>query len=83
MTNFKYEVSAYYNDRDYPMTCRTNEIDIMFAVLFEHVANGVWVEVIDGFTGELLCSQNHPEEPYMQDEFGLMVLGYLMEKVWG
>lgn len=73
-----YHVIAYYNDAT--ITCETNDIHVALSFLLEH--GEVHVEVIDGFTGEILCAQNCAD-PYMQDAFGLTLLGFLMEQAWG
>lgn len=64
---------------DYELTIKTNDPRLLLDTLVEIDCH---VEVINGFTGELLCAQNC-EQPYMQNDFGLMVLGRLMEKTWG
>lgn len=59
-----------------------NDARCLLDALLAIATQGIRVEVIDGFTGEVLCAQNCPD-PYMQDAFGLMVLGRLTEKAWG
>lgn len=80
MTQYQYVMTWYPDNSENIIKC--NEPRLLLDILQTIASEGIHVEVIDGFTGELLCVQNHPE-PYMQDEFGLMVLGYLMERVWG
>lgn len=80
MNQYQYEVNVY--SPEFESTYKTNDPRMTIELLLDYVGRGYHVEVINGFTGEVLCVQNHPE-PYMQDDFGLMVLGRLMERVWG
>ena len=73
-----YNVIAHYEDAT--ITCETNDIHVALTFLLEH--GGTQIEVIDGFTGEILCAQNC-EDPILQDAFGLTLLGFLMEQAWG
>lgn len=80
MTQYMYEMTHYAENAE--ITYKVNDVRFLIDTLLDIVKTGDRVEVIDGFTGELLCAQ-HCADPYTQEEFGLMVLGRLMEKVWG
>ena len=73
-----YNVIAYYDDAT--ITCETNDINVALTLLLEH--GDVHIEVIDGFTGKILCAQNC-EDPILQDAFGLCLLGFMMKQAWG
>ena len=77
MTQYQYEMTWYPDNSENIIKC--NEPRLLLDTLQTIAGKGIHVEVIDGFTGELLCAQNC-EHPYMQEAFGLMVLGRLMEK---
>ena len=49
-----YNVIAYYDDAT--ITCETNDINVALTFLLEH--SDVHIEVIDGFTGEILCAHD-------------------------
>lgn len=76
---YQYNVCVYAPNAEW--TCKTNDPRYAIQTMFEYVEQGFHVDVINGFTGEVLCIQNHPE-PYMQEDFGLMVLGWMMEQIW-
>lgn len=73
-----YNVIAYYEDAN--ITCETNDIHVALTFLLEH--GDTHIEVINGFTGEILCAQNCAD-PILEDAFGLTLLGFLMEQAWG
>ena len=77
---YQYILTHYTEDAE--TTIKTNDARLLLDILQKVVSVGNQVEVIDGFTGELLCAQNCAD-PYMQEAFGLMVLGRLMEQAWG
>ena len=77
---YQYNLTYYSNGNE--NIIRTNDPRCLLDTLQVIATKGLHVEVIDGFTGELLCAQNC-EHPIMQEAFGLMVLGRLMEKSWG
>ena len=72
-----YNVAAYYDDAT--ITCETNDINVALTFLLEH--SDVHIEVIDGFTGEILCAQNC-EDPILEDAFGMCLLGFLVKQAW-
>jgi hypothetical protein len=80
MNQFQYVVTLY--TADFEQEVRTNDPRIAIQTALDFAGTGCHVDVINGFTGEVLVCANHPE-PYMQEDFNLMVLGYLMEKFWG
>lgn len=80
MTQYQYEMIWYPEGSENILKC--NEPRLMLDTLQAITTAGVHVEVIDGFTGEVLCVMNHPNA-YMQEAFGLMVLGRQMEKLMG
>jgi hypothetical protein len=43
----------------------------------EHAENGAPVDVVDGFTGEILATANH-DEPYITEEWSMMILGWML-----
>ena len=80
MTQYMYEMTHYAKDAE--ITYKVDDIRLLIDTLLDIAKTGDHVEVINGFTGEVLCAQNCAD-PIMQEEFELMVLGRLMEKVWG
>ena len=77
MKQYLYEMTHYAKNAE--MTIKVNDARSLIDTLLDTVEMGDHVEVIDGFTGELLCAQNCAD-PYMQEAFGLMVLGRLAER---
>ena len=80
MTQYQYEMTWYPEGNE--MTMKTNDSRLLLDTLQGVTNMGDHVEVIDGFTGEVLCVMNHPNA-YKQEAFGLMVLGRQMEKLMG
>ena len=77
MKQYLYEMTHYAKNAE--MTIKVNDVRFLIDTLLDAIEMGDYVEVIDGFTGELLCAQNCAD-PYMQEAFGLMVLGRLTER---
>ena len=77
MNQFKYVMTMYSEDLE--QEWRMNDPVVLLDTLQELSHTGNHIEVIDGFTGEVLCVLNHPNQ-FMQEEFSLMVLGRLMQK---
>ena len=75
--NYQYNLIHY--GADHETIIKTNDPRLLLDTLQGIATTGDRVEVIDGFTGEILCAQNC-EHPIMQEAFGLMVLGRLMER---
>ena len=80
MTRYQYEMTHYAENAE--MTIRVNDVRFLIDTLLDTIEMGDRVEVIDGFTGEILCAQNCAD-PILQEAFGLMVLGRAMEKSLG
>lgn len=80
MKQYLYELTWYPEGNE--MTMKTNNARLLLNTLHGVITMGDKVEVIDGFTGELLCAQNC-DNPYIQEGFSLMFLGSLMERNWG
>ena len=80
MAQYQYVMTWYPDGNE--MTMKTNDSRLLLDTLQGVTNMGDHVEVIDGFTGEVLCVMNHPNA-YMQEAFGLMVLGRQMEKLMG
>ena len=76
MKTYTYNVTATYDDCE--VEVKTNSADTAICALLEHAENGVPVDVVNGFTGEVLATANH-DEPYITEEWSLMVLGWLMK----
>lgn len=77
MNQFKYVMTMYSEGLE--QEWRMNDPVVLLDALQELSHTGNHIDVIDGFTGELLCVLNHPN-PFMQEEFALMALGRLMQK---
>ena len=77
MHQFKYVMTMYSEDLE--QEWRMNDPVVLLDTLQELSHTGNHIDVIDGFTGEVLCVLNHPNQ-FMQEEFSLMVLGRLMQK---
>ena len=80
MAQYQYVMTWYPDGNE--MTMKTNDSRLLLDTLQGVTNMGDHVEVIDGFTGEVLCVMNHPNA-YMQEAFRLMVLGRQMEKLMG
>ena len=69
----KYEAIAHYVNAE--LTCETNELEVLMNFLCKHETTHC--DVIDGFTGEILCITNNPNgEDYMEDTFMYTVIGW-------
>ena len=76
---FAYYIEAFYDDCE--IEVKTNSADVAICALMEHAENGAPVMVVDGFTGEIHATANH-DEPWITEEWSLMVLGWLMKTMW-
>ena len=76
----KYNVIATYDNAE--ITVKTNDLEIAITELMERCNDDVPVDLIDGYTGEVLVSTN-TEEPYATEEWSLILLGWLMCNEWG
>ena len=79
MKTYAYNIIATYGDCE--IEVKTNSADTAICALMEHAENGAPVMVVDGFTGEIHASTNC-EEPWITEEWSLMVLGWLMKTMW-
>ena len=79
MKTYAYNVTATYDDCE--IEVKTNSADVAICALMEHAENGAPVMVVDGFTGEIHATANQ-EEPWITEEWSLMVLGWLMKTMW-
>ena len=75
MKTYAYYITATYADCE--IEVKTNSADTAICALMEHAENGAPVDVIDGFTGEVLATANH-DEPYITEEWSLMILGWML-----
>lgn len=76
----KYNVIATYDNAE--ITVKTNDLEVAINELMTRYDDDVPVDLIDGYTGEVLVSTN-TEEPYATDEWNLILLGWLMRNAWG
>ena len=74
-----YNVTAIYDDC--VISVETNSADTAICALLEHAENGCVVDVVNNYTGEVLATANH-DEPYVTEEWSLMILGWLMKTAW-
>lgn len=79
METYTYNVTATYDDCE--IEVKTNSIDTAICAIMEHAENNVPVVVVDGFTGEVYVMINC-EEPWITEEWNLMILGWLMKTTW-
>ena len=79
MKTYTYNVTATYNDCE--IEVKTNSADTAICALMEHAENGASVMVVDGFTGEIYVMTNC-DEPWVTEEWNMMILGWLMKTVW-
>jgi hypothetical protein len=81
MKNYLYNVVAKYENAETEI--RTNDLDTAIAEFFSRVEDGVPVDIISGFTGEVFVSANNDENNWISAEWDLMLLGWLMKNQWG
>lgn len=74
-----YHVEAFYDDCT--IEVKANSVDVAICALMEHATNGAPVRVVDGFTGEVYVMVNC-DDPWITEEWSLMVLGWLMQTMW-
>ena len=79
MKTYTYNITATYDDCE--IEVKTNSADVAISALMEHAENGAPVMVLDGYTGEIHATANY-EEPWITEEWSLMVLGWLMKNNW-
>lgn len=78
MKKHLYELTHFAGEDE--IVIKTNDVRFLLDTLSGIVAMGDYVEVIDGLTGEVLIVMNNAE-PYVQDAFGLMMLGRQVERL--
>ena len=82
MMNYNYNVNAHFEKAE--TTLRTNDVYVALGEFFEYVADGVWCDIVNGFTGEVLAICGHPDgEDFATDEMALMMLGFMIKDAWG
>lgn len=80
MKQFQYNVMIEYATSR--LTWETNNIDDAISSLMGAVSRGSRCLVVDGFTGEVYVDVNG-EEPWITDEWALMINGWLIKEMWG
>ena len=82
MKNFNYNVNAHFEKAE--TTLRTNDVRVAIQEFFDYVADGVWCDIVNGFTGEVLAIACSPSgEDFATDEMALMFLGHMIAEAWG
>ena len=76
---YAYQVNAKYKFEK--IEIQTNSVERAIRFMLDSAENGAVVVVTNGFTGEILATAND-EEPYVTEEWSLMVLGLLMKTAW-
>lgn len=76
---YAYQVNAKYKFEE--IDIQTNSVERAIRFMLDSAENGAVVVVTNGFTGEILATAND-EEPYITEEWSLMVLGLLMKTAW-
>lgn len=77
MKDYLYNVIAKYDNAE--IIIRTNDLDTAIEEFFALVEDGVPVDVISGFTGEVFVSANRGENNWIVREWELMLLGWLVK----
>ena len=76
---YAYQVNAKYKFEK--IEIQTNSVERAIRFMLDSAEKGAVVVVTNGFTGEVLATAND-EEPYITEEWSLMVLGWLMKTAW-
>ena len=76
---YAYQVNAKYEFEE--IDIQTNSVERAIRFMLDSAENGAVVVVTNGFTGEILATAND-KEPYVTEEWSLMVLGLLMKTAW-
>lgn len=79
MRTYAYNIIATYDDCE--IEVKTNSANVAICALLGHAENGAPVMAVDGFTGEIYVTANE-DEPWITEEWKLMILGWLMETTW-
>ena len=75
----KYIITSEFNNTK--VTVETNDVRTACAEFLIRVDDADRTCICDGTTGEVLA--NTGDNPYCTEEFGLTLLGHLMEEAWG
>ena len=59
MKNYTYNVNAHFEKAE--TTLRTNDVRVAIQEFFDYVEDGVWCDIVNGFTGEVLAIACSPE----------------------
>ena len=82
MMTYTYNVNAHFEKAE--TTFRTNDVRSAIQEFFDYVEDGIWCDIVNGFTGEVLAIAGHPEgEDFATDEMALMFLGHMCAEHWG
>ena len=76
---YAYQVNAKYKFEK--IEIQTNSVERAIRFMLDSAEKGAVVVVTNSFTGEILATAND-EEPYVTEEWSLMVLGLLMKTAW-
>ena len=76
---YAYQVNAKYKFEK--IEIQTNSVERAIRFMLDSAEKGAVVVVTNGFTGEILATAND-EEPYVTEEWSLMVLGLLTKTAW-
>ena len=76
---YAYQINAKYKSEK--IEIQTNSVERAIRFMLDSADKGAVVVVTNGFTGEILATAND-EEPYVTEEWSLMVLGLLMKTAW-
>ena len=76
---YAYQVNAKYKFEK--IEIQTNSVERAIRFMLDSAEKGAVVVVTNGFTGEILATAND-DEPYITEEWSLMVLGLLAKTVW-
>lgn len=83
MKTYTYNITIHTEDN--ALTYSTNDvvdaIDTMLSMLVSD--DTAPVEMVDGWTGELLMYRSVDGEHYITDEMGLMVMGFILALLMG
>lgn len=83
MKTYTYNITIHTEDN--ALTYSTNDvIDAIDTMLSMLVSNDTApVEMVDGWTGELLMYRSADGEHYVTNEMGLMVMGFILALLMG
>ena len=76
---YAYQVNAKYKFEK--IEIQTNSVERAIRFMLDSAEKGAVVVVTNGFTGEILATAND-EEPYVTEEWSLMILGLLTKTAW-